>query len=65
LVFCIGQIPASLPAPVVQVVVVAVGCLLLYVAVKIGYVILKVVLGLAALALLGGAIWWFWSGMNH
>ena len=46
-------------------VLVAAGCLLLYVAVKIGYVILKVVLGLAARALLGGAIWWFLSAVNH
>ena len=61
----IAQIPANLPAPVVQLVIVAVGCLLLYVAVKIGYVILKMLVGLAGLALLVGAIWWFWSGMNH
>ena len=46
-------------------VIVAAGCLLLYVAVKIGYVILKVVLGLAALALLGGPIWWFLSAVDH
>ena len=61
----IAQIPDSLPAPVVQVVIVAAGCLLLYVAVKSGYVILKVALGLVALTLPGGAIWWVWSGMNH
>jgi uncharacterized membrane protein YGL010W len=62
---CIGQITTNLSPLVVQVVIVAAGCLLLYVAVKIGYVILKVVLGLAALALLGGAIWWFLSAVNH
>ena len=61
----IAQIPASLPASVVQVAIVAVGCLLLYVAIKIGHVILEMLLGLAGLALLGGAIWWFLSGMNH
>jgi hypothetical protein len=61
----IAQIPASLPASVVQVAIVAVGCLLLYVAIKIGHVILEMLLGLAGLALLGGAIWWFMSGMNH
>jgi hypothetical protein len=54
-----------LPASVVQVAIVAAGCLLLYVAVKIGYAILKMLLGLAGLALLGGAIWWFLSGVNH
>ena len=62
---CIGQITTHLSPLVVQVVIVAAGCLLLYVAVKIGYVILKLVLGLAALALLGGAIWWFWSTVHH
>ena len=62
---CIGQITTNLSPLVVQVVIVAAGCLLLYVAVKIGYVILKVVLGLAALALLGGAIWWFLSAVHH
>jgi uncharacterized membrane protein YGL010W len=44
---------------------VAAGCLVLNVAFKIGYVILKVALGLAALALPGGASWWFLSGMSH
>jgi len=52
-------------SPAVQVAVVVAGCLVLYVAFKIGFVILKIVLGLAGLALLGGAIWWFLSGMHH
>jgi hypothetical protein len=26
---------------------------------------LKIILGLVGLALLGGAIWWFFSGMHH
>ena len=52
-------------SPAVQVAVVVAGCLVLFVAFKIGFVILKIVLGLAALALLGGAIWWFLSGMHH
>ncbi len=38
---------------------------MLYAAVKVGYVLLKIVLGLAGLALLGGSIWWFFSGMHH
>ena len=52
-------------SPAVQVAVVVAGCLVLYVAFKIGFVILKIVLGLAGLALLGGASWWLLSGMHH
>ena len=58
----IGQISAS---PAVQVGVVVVGCLVLYVAFKIGFVILKIALGLVTLAVLGSASWWFLSGMHH
>ena len=61
----IGQITTSMSSPAVQVAVVVAGCLVLYVAFKIGMVILKIVLGLAGLALLGGASWWFLSGMHH
>ncbi|MGD0744822.1 MAG: hypothetical protein ABSA45_06675 [Verrucomicrobiota bacterium] len=61
----IGQISANMSSPAVQVAVVVAGCLVLYVAFKIGYVILKIVLSLAGLALLGGAIWWFVSGIHH
>ena len=61
----IGQITASGSSPAVQVAVVVVGCLVLYVAFKIGIVILKKALGLVALALLGSATWWFLSGMHH
>jgi hypothetical protein len=60
-----GQISANTPSPAVQVAVVVAGCLVLYVAFKIGFVILKILLDLAALALPGGAIWWFLSGMHH
>ena len=52
-------------SPAVEVALVVVGCLMLYVAFKIGFVILKITLGLAGLALLGGATWWFLSGMHH
>jgi hypothetical protein len=38
---------------------VVLGCLALLVAVKIGLFILKVIFGVVALAVLGGAIWWF------
>jgi hypothetical protein len=61
----IGQITTNLSSPVLQVAIVAVACLVLYAAVKIGYVMLKIALGLAGLALLGGSIWWFFSGMHH
>jgi hypothetical protein len=61
----IGQITTSMSSPAVQVAVVVAGCLVLYVAFKIGMVILKIVLGLAGLALLGGASWWLLSGMHH
>ena len=59
-----GQISANMSSPAVQMAVVVAGCLVLYVAFKLGFVILKIVLGLG-LALLGGAIWWFFSGMHH
>ena len=61
----IGQITTSMSSPAVQIAIVVAGCLVLYVAFKIGLVILKILLGLVALALLGGATWWFLSGINH
>jgi hypothetical protein len=51
-----GQITMNTASPVTQVARVAIGCFVLHVAVKIGGVFLKILLGLA---LLGGAIWWF------
>ena len=39
------------------------GCLILFVALKIGNIILKILTGLVGLALLGGAIWLFLA--NH
>ena len=41
------------------IVAVVVGCLALFVAIKVGRFIMKVIFGLIALALLGGAAWWF------
>jgi uncharacterized membrane protein YGL010W len=61
----IGQISANMSSPAVQVAVVVAGCLVLYVAFKIGFVILKIVFGLAGIALLDCATWWFLSGMHH
>ena len=60
-----GHIPSNLPPFVIQAVIVAAGCLALYVAFKIGFVVLKILLGLAGLALLGGSIWWFFFRINH
>jgi hypothetical protein len=54
----IGQISINMASPVVQVAMLAAGCFVLFVAVKIGGFILKMLLGLA---LLGGVIWWFFS----
>jgi hypothetical protein len=61
----IGQITTSMSSPAVQIAVVVAGCLVLYAAFKIVAFILKILLGLVALALLGGATWWFLSGINH
>ena len=60
----IGHISATVSSPAVQVAFVVAGCLVLYVAFKLGFVILKIILALVGLALLGGAIWWFFSGMH-
>jgi hypothetical protein len=57
----LGQITNNLSSPAIQVVMVATVCLVLFVAVKIGGVILKLLLGLAAIAI----IWWFFVKMIH
>jgi hypothetical protein len=51
-----GQITTNMTSPVVQVAMLAAGAIVLFVAVKIGGFILKMLLGLAVL---GGVIWWF------
>jgi hypothetical protein len=60
-----GHIPSNLSSPLAEAAIVAAGCVVLYVAFKLGYVMLKVLLGLAGLALLGGSIWWFFLRTNH
>jgi hypothetical protein len=50
---------SSLSSPVVEAAIIAAGCLVIYAAAKVGYVLLKIILGLAGLAVLGGSIWWF------
>jgi hypothetical protein len=44
-----------------KVVMVLAGCLVLFVAFKVGGFILKILFGLAGLALLVGSFWWFFS----
>ena len=61
----IGQTTTSMSLAAVQVAIVVAGCLVFYVAFKIGLVILKIVLCLAGLVLLGGASWRFLSAMHH
>jgi hypothetical protein len=46
-------------SPVAKVVVTIAGLLVLYVAFKVGSFILKILLGLVGIALVVGAIWWF------
>ena len=53
-----GQITTNMTPPVVQAGILAAGAIVLFIAVKIGGFILKMLLGLAAL---GGVIWWFLS----
>jgi hypothetical protein len=54
-----GLMATSESFPVAKVAMVVAGCLILFVAFKVGRFILKVLLGLVALAILGGALWWF------
>lgn len=42
-----------------MVVIVVVGVLALFLALKIAHVIFKMVFGLIGLAAIGGAVWWF------
>jgi hypothetical protein len=56
-----GQITTNMSSPAVQVAMLAVVVVVIFVAVKIGGVILKLILGLAAIAL----VWWFVAKMSH
>jgi hypothetical protein len=49
----------SSSSTLVKVAMVAAGCLVLFVAFKVGHIILKLLFGLVGLALLGWAVWWF------
>ncbi len=57
----LGQIATNPTSPAVQVAMLAAGAIVLFVAVKIGGIILKLLLGLAAIAL----VWWFVAKMSH
>lgn len=57
-----GQFILDLSSPATRVLVVVAGLLALYLAFKIGYFILRMLLALAGLALLGGFIWWIFFG---
>ncbi len=46
-------------SPALKVAIVVGGLIALFVAAKVGQVIIKVLFGLIGLALLGGAVWWF------
>ena len=41
--------------------IIVAGCLILFVALKVGNIILKILIGLVGLALLGGALWLFFA----
>jgi hypothetical protein len=55
-----GQFDLTLPAPVAKVIVVLVALLALYLAVKIGHFLLKILFSMVGLLLLAGLVWWFW-----
>ncbi len=56
-----GQVTTNISSSAVQVTMLAVVGVMIFVAVKIGGFILKLLLGLAAIAL----VWWFVAKMLH
>jgi hypothetical protein len=52
------NILANLPAPLLKVVVIALGLLALFLALKVAGFMLKIVFVLIGLALSGSAVWW-------
>ena len=56
-----GQLTTNMSSPAVQVAMLAVVGVVIFVAVKIGGVILKLLLGLAAIA----CVWWVVAKMIH
>ena len=54
-----GQITSSEQSVVWLIVITVVGVIVIYAAIKIAHFILKLALGLIGLALMAGAVWWF------
>lgn len=46
-------------SPVLKAAIVLGGVIALFIAMKVGQVMIKLILGLIGIALLGGAVWWF------
>jgi hypothetical protein len=54
----LGQITLSGFSPALKVAMVLVGIFALFVAIKVGQVMIRLLFGLLALALLAGSVWW-------
>jgi hypothetical protein len=55
----LAQMTMSESSPALKVATVLGGIIALFVAIKIGQVMIKLLFGLIGLALFGGAVWWF------
>jgi hypothetical protein len=56
-----GQITSNLSSPAAKVVFIVAGCIALYLAIKIGHFLLRILFGLAGLVLIGLVIWWVFN----
>lgn len=54
-----AQITTSELSPVLKVATVLGGIIVLFVAMRVGQVLIKLFFGVIGLAILGGAVWWF------
>jgi len=54
-----AQTTMSELSPALKAVTVLAGIIALFVAIKVGQVMIRLLFGLIGLALLGGAVWWF------
>jgi hypothetical protein len=54
-----AQITTSEFSPVLKVATVLGGIIALFVAMRVGQVLIKLLFGVIGLAILGGAVWWF------
>ena len=55
----LAQITMSELSPALKIATVLGGIIALFVAIKVGQVMIKLLFGLIGLAILGGAAWWF------